>query len=37
MESTIPSLPWTISFNPHEAYEIGAVLISILQMDKLRG
>lgn len=37
MESTIPSLPQTISFNSHEAYEIGGVLIPILRMDKLRG
>lgn len=37
MESPIPSLPRTISLNSHESYEIGAVLIPILQMDKLRG
>lgn len=36
MEGTVPSLPWNISFNPHQSYEMGAVLIPILQMDKLR-
>ena len=37
MESPNPSLPRTILLNAHESYEIGAVLIPILRMDKLRG